>query len=51
MSGATAPYEQGEKVTFVCNADHKLIGNAVLTCNDRVWSNAPPLCKREITSL
>lgn len=48
ISGAAAPYEQGEMVTFACNAQYKLIGDSVLTCNNRVWSNAAPLCKREI---
>ena len=47
MSGATAPYDDGEKVTFKCNSGFKLVGDEELTCNKRVWSNKPPLCKRE----
>ncbi|KAL5262342.1 hypothetical protein ACHWQZ_G007910 [Mnemiopsis leidyi] len=45
ISGAAAPYEQGEMVTFACNAQYKLIGDSAITCNNRVWSNAAPLCK------
>ncbi|XP_063675082.1 sushi, von Willebrand factor type A, EGF and pentraxin domain-containing protein 1-like isoform X2 [Bolinopsis microptera] len=45
MSGATAPYEQGEKVSYKCNDGFKLVGNSELTCNNRAWSNAAPLCK------
>ena len=48
MSGATAPYDQGQKVSYKCNEGFKLVGNSELTCNNRVWSNAAPLCKSKI---
>ncbi|XP_063687398.1 CUB and sushi domain-containing protein 3-like [Bolinopsis microptera] len=42
---ATTPYEQGVKVSYKCNDRFKLVGNSELTCNNRAWSNAAPLCK------
>ncbi|XP_063693301.1 sushi, von Willebrand factor type A, EGF and pentraxin domain-containing protein 1-like isoform X3 [Bolinopsis microptera] len=44
-NGATTPYEQGEKVSYKCNDRFKLVGNSELTCNNRAWSYAAPLCK------
>ena len=38
-------FKNGSTVTFKCNANHDLIGNDTIRCEDKVWSGDVPICK------
>ena len=38
-------FKNGSTVTFKCNANHDLIGNDTIRCEDKVWSGDVPTCK------
>lgn len=50
FSGDTPPFYHEETVTFSCNANHTLVGDETLTCNDGNWTASIPSCEGNYNS-